>query len=79
MANGSPSVKEDGTAFSADDFAEIARAMRPLASKRADETNLATYQAAYDAENKKMKALVHQPTDLIPPIRKHTLQKNTLP
>ena len=43
LANGCPSVKEDGSAFSVDDFAEIARAMRPLASKLADETNLATY------------------------------------
>ena len=72
LANGCPSVKEDGSDFSADDFAEIARAMRPLASKLAEETNLSTYQAAYDAENKKMKASVHQEMDLIPPIRKHT-------
>ena len=72
LANGCPSVKEDGTAFSADDFVEIARAMCPLASKLVDETNLATYQVAYDAGNKKMRAPVHQPTDLISPIRKHT-------
>ena len=43
LANGCPSVKEDGSAFSADDFAEIARAMHPLASKLAEETNLSTY------------------------------------
>ena len=59
LANGCPSVKEDGSAFSADDFAEIARAMCPLASKLAEETNLSTYQAANDAENKKVKASVH--------------------
>ena len=35
LANGCPSVKEDGSAFSADDFAEIARAMCPLTSKLA--------------------------------------------
>ena len=46
--------------------------MRPLASKLADETSLSTYQAAYDAENKKVKVPVHQQTNLIPPIRKHT-------
>ena len=40
LANGCPSVKEDGSAFSADDFAEIATAMHPLASKLADETSL---------------------------------------
>ena len=72
LANGCPSVKEDRTPFSADDFAEIARAMRPLASKLADETSLSTYQAAYDAANKKIGAPVHQPTNLIPPIHKHT-------
>ena len=46
--------------------------MHPLASKLAKETNLSTYQAAYDVENKKMKASVHQETDLTPPICKHT-------
>ena len=46
--------------------------MRPLAGKLADETNLATYQAAYEDENKKMRTPVHQPTNLIPPTRKHT-------
>ena len=68
LANGCPSVKEDGSNFSAEDFAEIARAMRPLESKLADETSLSIYQAAYDADNKKIGAPVHQPTDLIPPI-----------
>lgn len=72
LANSCPSVKEDGSTFSADDFAEIARAMRPLASKLAEETNLSQYQAAYDAENKKMKVPVHQEVDLIPPTHKHT-------
>ena len=76
LANGCPSVKEDGSAFSADDFAEIARAMRPLASKLADETSLSTYQAAYDTDNKRVSAPVHEPKDLIPPIRKHTFAPN---
>ena len=65
-------VKEDGSDFSADDFVEIARSIHPLASKLADETSLSTYQAAYDADNKKLSVPVHEPTDLIPPIRKHT-------
>src|SRR3989337_2393822 len=56
LANGCPSVKEDGSDFSADNFAEIARAMRPLARKLADETSLSTYQAAYDADNKRVSA-----------------------
>ena len=46
--------------------------MRPLASKLAVETSLSSYKAAYDADNKRVSAQVHEPTDLIPPIRKHT-------
>ena len=47
LANGCPSVKEDGSPFSAADFAEIVRGMRPLASKLAEETDLSQYQAVY--------------------------------
>ena len=79
LANGCPSVKEDGSPFSADEFAKIARAMRPLASKLAEETNLSQYQAAYDAENKKIKAPVHQEVDLIPLTRKHTFAPDIHP
>ena len=46
--------------------------MRPLASRLADKTSLSTYHVAYDTENKRMSAPVHEPTGLIPPIRKHT-------
>ena len=49
LANGCPSVKEDETPFSADDFAEIVRSMHPLATWLAEETKLSQYQAAYDA------------------------------
>ena len=72
LPNGCPSVKEDGSPFNAADFAKIVREMRPLASKLAEETNLSQYQAAYDANNKKVKAPVHQEVDLIPLTRKHT-------
>ena len=72
LANGCASVKEDGTPLSADDFADIVRSMHPLATRLAEETNLSQYQAAYDAENKKVKAPIHEARDLIPPIRKHT-------
>lgn len=79
LANGCPSVKEDGLPCSADDFEEIARAMRPLATRLAEETNLSQYQAAYDADNKKMKAPIHPEVDLIPPTRKHTFAPDTDP
>lgn len=72
LANGCTSAKEDGSPFSADDFAKIAREMLPLVSKLAKETDLSQYQAAYDTENKKVKAPVHQEVDLIMPTRKHT-------
>src|SRR5215216_74151 len=72
LANGCPSVKEDGPPFSAEDFAQIARGMCPLASKLAEETDMSQYQAVYDADNKKVKAPVHEAQDLILPILKHT-------
>ena len=43
-----------------------------MASKLADETDLSKYNPAYDADNTKVKALVHEAVDLIPPTRKHT-------
>ena len=43
LANGCPSVKEDGSPFSAGDFAKIAREMHPLASKLAKDTDLSQY------------------------------------
>ena len=46
--------------------------MRPLASKLAEEMDLSQYQAVYDAENKKVKASVHEAQELIPAIHKHT-------
>jgi hypothetical protein len=72
LANGYPSIKEDGSPFSADDFAAIMREMRPLASKLAADTDLTHYQPVYDANNKKIKAPTHDALGLTPPIRKHT-------
>ena len=46
--------------------------MHHLASKLAEDTNLTHYQPAYDADNKKVKAPIHEFNDLTPPIRKHT-------
>ena len=72
VATGYPSLKEDGSPFSADDFTKIVREMRPWASKLAEETDLSKYHPVYDATNSKVKALVHEAMDLIPPTRKHT-------
>ena len=59
LANGCPSVKEDGSPFSAEDFASIGREMRPLASKLAEDTDLSHYHEVYDADNKKVKVPMH--------------------
>lgn len=72
LATGCPSLKEDGSPFSAEDFTKIVREMRPLASKLALETDLSKYHPVYDAKNAKVKAPVHEAVDLIPPTRKHT-------
>ena len=51
---------------------KMAREVRPVASKLAEDKDLSQYQAAYDADNNKVKAPVHQEVDLVPPTRKHT-------
>ena len=79
LANGCPSVKEDGSLFSTEDFASIAREMRPLASKLAEDTNLSHYQPVYDANNKKVKVPTHDAQDQTPPIHKHTFAPDVDP
>ena len=46
--------------------------MQPFASKLAEESKLSKYQAAYTAQNEKLKAPVYPVMDLIPPTGKHT-------
>jgi len=72
LATSCPSLKEDGSPVSAEDFTKIVREMCPFASKLAEETDLSKYHPVYDAENAKVKASVHEAMDLIPPTRKHT-------
>ena len=64
--------KEDGSEFDNDDLRAITREMRPLASKLAEDTDLAFYQTIYDANNKRVNAPTYDVQNLIPPIRKHT-------
>ena len=56
LANVCPSVKEDGSPFSADDFVAIAREMHPSKSKLVEDTGMSHYQAVDDAEHKKVKS-----------------------
>ena len=72
LANGYPSIKEDGSDFNTDDLGAITRGMRPLASKLVEETDLSYYQSVYDANNKRVKAPTYDTPSLTPPIRKHT-------
>ena len=79
LANGYPSIKEDGSPFSAEDFAALTRELCSLASKLAEDTDLTHYQPVYDANNKKVKAPTHDVLDLTPPIRKHTYARDVDP
>ena len=79
LATGCPSLKEDGSPFTAEDFTKIVREMRPFASKLAEESELSKYQAANTAQNKKLKASVYPVMDLIPPTRKHSFSPDIDP
>ena len=46
--------------------------MRPLASQLVEEANLAVHRSFYDANNKRVEAVIPEVQNLIPPIRKHT-------
>ena len=70
--NGYPSMKEDGSAFSAEDLRSLTKDMRPLASELADEADLTRYHPAYDLENSRVERPVYDTENLIPPVRKHT-------
>ena len=69
LANGCPSIKEDGSDFNTDDLTAIMKEMRPVASKLAEEIDLSYYQSVYDANNKRIKAPTYDVPNLIPPIR----------
>ena len=71
ISAGCPSVKEDGSPVSAEEFCKIEREMRPWESKLAEETGLSKYHPVYDATNSKVKAPVHEAMDLILPTRKN--------
>ena len=46
--------------------------MRPLASQLAEDANLTVHRSRYDANNKRINAVMPEVQNLIPPIRKHT-------
>ena len=46
--------------------------MCPLASQLAEEANLTVHRSVYDADNKRVEAVIPEVQNLIPSIRKHT-------
>jgi len=72
VASGYPSLKEDGTSFDQQDFADCVKQIHPHATVIAEETNLSKYQPAYDEDNQKMQTPAYKVMDLILSIRKHT-------
>ena len=77
--NGYPSMKEDGSAFSAEDLHALTKDMRPLASKLADEADLTRYHLGYDLENVRVERPSYDIENLIPPVRKHTFAPDIEP
>src|SRR4051812_10159701 len=70
MMEGFPSKKADGSEFTDADYAIYKKASRVLASTLADETDLTPYQAAYNAEGKRMRCPTFEPKSLVPACRK---------
>ena len=50
----------------------VTREMRPLASQLAEEANLTVHRSFYDADNKRVEAVIPEVQNLIPPTRKRT-------
>ena len=72
IAKGFPSEQENGVVFDNDALKRVTREMRPLASQLAEEANLTVHRSFYDADNKRVEAVIPEVQNLIPPIRKHT-------
>ena len=69
--DGFPSKKDDGSDFTEADYAKCVKASRVLASVLADEVDLSTYQAAYSADNKRVRCPTFEARDLTPARRNH--------
>ena len=72
ISKGFPSAQENGEEFDNDALKWVTREMRPLASQLAEEANLTVHRSFYDANNKRVEAVIPEVQNLIPPIRKHT-------
>ena len=72
IAKGFPSEQENGAVFDNDALKRVTREMCPLASQLAEEANLTVHRSFYDANNKRVEAVIPEVQNLIPPTRKHT-------
>ena len=70
MMDGFPSKKVDGSDFSQADYVKCMKNSRVLASSLAEELDFSTYQAAYDAENKRVQCPTFESRSLTPTRRK---------
>ena len=66
VANGYPSLKEDGTPFDPKDFAACVKEIRPMATLIANDTDLSKYHPIYNRENQKMPTPAYKVMDLTP-------------
>ena len=72
IAKGFPSAQENDEEFDNDALKRVTREMCPLASQLAEEANLTVDRSFYDANNKRVEAVILEVQNVIPPIRKHT-------
>ena len=72
ITKGFPSEQENGAEFDNEALKRVTREMRPRASQLAEEANLTVHRSFYDANNKRVEAVIPEVQNLIPPIRKHT-------
>ena len=79
IAKGFPSEQENEAEFDNEALKNVTRVMRPLASQLAEEANLTVHRSFYDADNKRVEAVIPVVQNLIPPIRKHTYAPNIDP
>ena len=72
IAKGFPSEQENGAEFDNEALKAVTKEMRPLASQLAEEANLTVHRSFYDANNKRIEAIIPEVQNLIPSIHKHT-------
>ena len=72
IAKGFPGEQENGAEFDNEALKNGTREMHPLASQLAEEANFTVHRSFYDANNKRIEAVIPEVQNLVPPIRKHT-------